>query len=241
MTDSTPTAIAVTLHHRNAAVTAFNKVRAQYELAVLDHVSARIRAAFPDTTHLTFVHYSRSRELDLRGFFTTGPDGTQRQILDATAGTPALDLDELADDLTEALADLNSAAWSAVRPESVGEGQWVLDLPPYDRAGRIAELARAHHPHTILLTVDFTDDPAQILDLAGADIAQSGDPLAETVQALPHRPLWPAETERQIAVLAAQIRALPHLRAQYLLPIDTPEGRKAILALPTPATQNGMS
>jgi len=240
MTDSTPTAVAATLHHRNAAVTAFNKVQAQYEIAILDHVSARIRAAFPDTTHLTFVHYSRSRQLDLQAFFTTGPDGTQRQILDATTSTPALDLDELTDDLTEALAGFNSAAWSAVRPESPGEGQWVLDLPPYDRAGRIAELARAHHPHAILLTVDFTDDPAQILDLAGADIAQFGDPLSETVQALPHRPLWPAETERQIAVLAAQIRALPHLRAQYLLPIDTPEGRKAILALPTP-TQNGMS
>lgn len=234
MTNNTPTAIDATLHHRNAAVTAFDKVRAQYEVAVLDHVSARIRAAFPDATHLTFVHYSRSRELDLRGFFTTGPDGTQRQILDAAAGTPALALDELADDLTEALAGLNSAAWSAVRPESVGEGQWVLDLPPYDRA------ARAHHPHAILLTVDFTDDPARILDLASADIAESGETLAEPVQALPHRPLWPAETERQIAVLATQIRALPHLRAQYLLSVDGLEGRKAILALPMP-TQNGMS
>ncbi|MDX3749647.1 hypothetical protein [Streptomyces sp. AK08-02] len=241
MTDnSTPTAVAATLHHRNAAVTAFNKVQAQYEIAILDHVSARIRAAFPDTTHLTFVHYSRSRHLDLQAFFATGPDGTQRQILDATTNTPSLDLDELTDDLAEALGGLNSAAWSAVRPESPGEGQRVLDLPPYDRAARIAELARAHHPQAILLTVDFTNDPAQILDLAGADIAQFGDSLTETVQALPHRPLWPAETERQIAVLAAQIRALPHLCAQHLLPIDTPEGRRAILALPTP-TQNGMS
>ncbi|MFE6481490.1 hypothetical protein ACFVGN_00895 [Streptomyces sp. NPDC057757] len=240
MTDSTPTAFAAPLRHRNAAVTAFNKVQAQYKIAILDHDSARIRAAFPDTTHLRFVHYSRSRQLDLQAFFTTGLDGTQRQILDATTSTPSLDLDELTDDLTEALAGLNSAAWSAVRPESPGEGQWVLDLPPYDQAARIAELARAHHPHAILLTVDFTADSAQILDLAGADIAQFGDPLTETVQALPHRPLWPAETERQIAVLAAQIRALPHLRAQYLLPIDTPEGRKAILALPTP-TQNQMS
>ncbi|WP_405999380.1 hypothetical protein [Streptomyces sp. NBC_00829] len=233
MTDRRLNAIAATLHHRNVAVTAFNKVQAQYEIAVLDHVSARIRAAFPDTTHLTFVHYSRSRELDLRGFFTTGPDGTQRQILDATASTPALDLDELADDLTDALAGLNSAAWSAVRPESAGEAQWVLDLPPYDRAGRIAELARAHHPHAILLTVDFTDDPAHVLDLTSADIAESGA-TTEPIQALPYLPLWPVETERQIAALAAQIRALPHLRAQHLLPIDTPEGRKAILVLPTP-------
>ncbi|MFF3056389.1 hypothetical protein [Streptomyces sp. NPDC057909] len=237
--DITTNALAVTLHHRNAAADTYNKAQVAYEIAVLDHVSARIRAAYPDTTHLTFVHYARSRELDLRAFFTIAPDGTARQILDATARhpAPALDLDELTDDLAEALAGLNSISWSAVRPEPTGPGEWTLDLPPYDRAARIAELARAHHPHAILLTVDFPSDRAQVLDLTSAGIGESGDTIAEPIQTLPDRPLWPAETERQIAVLATQIRALPHLRAQHLLPIDTAKGRKEILTLPAPTTK----
>ncbi|MGI5401971.1 hypothetical protein ACQEVG_21505 [Streptomyces sp. CA-135486] len=239
MTDTNQ--IAATLHHRKAAVTAFNEALATYEIAVLDHVSARIRAAFPSATHLTFVHYARSRELDLRAFWTTSPDGTQTQILDATVGVPALDLDEVADDLTHALAGLQSSAWSAVRSEPTGAGEWVLELPPQDRAARIAELARAHHRHAILLTVDFTDDSAHVLDLTSADISEFGGAIAEPIQALPHRPLWPAETEWQITALATQIRALPHLRAQHLLPIDNPEGRKAILTLPKLAIGNGMS
>lgn len=207
MSNTAPSRVTETLHHREAAAAALRQATARYDIATLDHVAARIRAAFPDATHLTFEHFARSRDAEPRALWATEPDGTARQLLDLTESTPALDLDQLTEDLSNALAPLNSTAWTAVRPEPVG-GLWVLDLPPHDRPARIAELVRSHHPTALLVTLDVTTDPYRVINVAAPN---AEDRIVVPIEATDDVPLWPEETERQIAALARQIAVLPHL------------------------------
>lgn len=232
MTDNNPSWGAETQRYRQLAMANINKAQARYEIAVLDHVTARIRAGYPDTTHLTFEHFSRSREVELRAFWASEPDGTQRRVLDARLDMTSLDIVELNEDLTRALAGHHAAAWSAVRPDPTPDKRWILDLPPADRAARIAELVRAHHPNAKLITVDFASDPCRVESVTAADLSESGGTITEPVVAIDERPLWPRETERQIAALARQIYVLPHLQAQHLARVGGPRERTVFLLLP---------
>ncbi|MGC9539953.1 hypothetical protein [Streptomyces sp. UG1] len=238
MTDTAANRVATALRYRKRAVDAFNEAQAQYEIAVLDHVTARIVEAYPEATHLTFDHYTHDRTIELHGLWTTYRDCTEELVLDVRrdADTTALDLDELADDLTDALAGLHSAAWSAVRPDPRPDRRWVLDLPPADRIVRIAELVRVHHPHAQLITVEFLGDTCRVLDVTCADVSESGGGVTEPIPASDEHPLWLEDTERRITALARQIHAHPHLRAQYLARVGGPAERKAFLLLPQTET-----
>jgi hypothetical protein len=229
--------IVTALRHRLLAVDAFNEAQAQYEIAVLDHVTALVVEAYPQTTHLTFDHSAHDRTIEPHALWATHHGGTEELVLDLrhSTDTSALDLDELADSLNDGLAGLHSAAWSAVRSEPRPDRRWVLDLPPADRAERIAELVRAHHPEARLITVEFVGDTCQVLALTREDPSEPGDTITQPTSAdRGARPLWPDETERQIEALALQIHALPHLRARHLMPIGGPATRTALLALPQP-------
>ncbi|MDI3418004.1 hypothetical protein [Streptomyces luteolus] len=232
--------VTETLRHRATAVRAFNQAQAHYEISVLDHIAARIRAAFPTATHLTFAHYARAQQADLRALWQPGADETQARI-PAEVAQAALDLDEITDDLTDALSGLTSAAWSAVRPEPDADGLWVLDLPPADRASKIAELVRTHHPDAALLTVDYSADPCRVRAVTKAEIWEVARTVDGPMVADDQHPLWPPETERQISALATQMQALPHLSAQHLLPMGGPEDRTALLFLPAVDRKGSLS
>ncbi|MFJ2342344.1 hypothetical protein [Streptomyces antimycoticus] len=227
-------ATATALRYRTLAVDAFNEAQAHYEIAVLDHVTARILEAYPETTHLTFGDSSRDRTIELHGLWATHHGGTEELILDVPrdADTSALDLQEIADDLTEALAGRQSVAWSAVRPQPRPGGHRVLNLPPTDRAVRIAELVRAHHPDAQLLTVDLVRNTCRVRDIVCAKLSEFGGAIGKPVQATDELPLWPVETERQITALIQQIHALPHLRAERLARVGGPRERTAFFLLP---------
>ena len=229
MTNSIAEQVAEALRHRQRAVGAVTKAQAQYEIAVLDHVTARIRAAYPDTTHLTFEHFSHNREVELRALWAIESDGAERRVLDARLDMTSLDVTELDEDLTTALAGHDSVAWSAVRPEPVGR-HWILDLPPYDRATRIAELVRAHHPDAQLLTLDLADRTPRITSVTVVNATE----LNLEIHARGDRPLWPDDTDRSISGLVRQIQALPHLRARYLARVGGPRDHTAFFLLPQP-------
>ncbi|MFI1563829.1 hypothetical protein ACH4ZX_12350 [Streptomyces sp. NPDC020490] len=233
MTESAAQRSATALRHRKLAVDAFNAAQAQYEIAVLDHVTAQLVEAYPTTTHLTFDQSAHDRRVRLHGLWATR-QGAEELLLDVRqeAEDTALDLEELADDLSDALAGPRSAAWTAVRPTPTPDRRRVLDLPPADRVVRIAELVRAHHPNAGLITVDLAGDTCRVLDVTGADTEELSHLIAGPAPADRRHPLWPAETERQIAVLTRQIHALPHLRAQHLVRIGGPTEHRAFLLLP---------
>ncbi|MDQ8704515.1 hypothetical protein RCO28_18765 [Streptomyces sp. LHD-70] len=230
------TEVTDALRHRNTAARAVNEALARYEISVLDHIAARVRNAFPTATHLTFAHYARAREADLQSLSSTEPDGTEVRIPDEVA-QEALDLGEITDDLTDALTGLTSAAWSAVRPEPDADGLWVLDLPPADRASKLAELVRTHHPDAALLTVDFSADPCRVQAITHAETADAVGSLGKPLAVDDQHPLWPPETERQISALATQMQALPHLRAQHLFRTGGPDDHTALLLLPMDDTK----
>ncbi|WP_438491930.1 hypothetical protein [Streptomyces asiaticus] len=238
MTDIATNRATTALRYRKLAVDAFNEAQAHYEIAVLDHVTARILEARPETTHLTFNHPSRDRTIELHGLWATHRGGTEELILDVRrdADTSALDLYEITDDLAESLAEPQSAAWSAVRPEPKPDGRRVLDLPPADRSARIAELVRAHHPDAQLLTVELGRGPCRVRDVVCAKLAEFGGTIGQPVQATDEHPLWSEETERQITALVRQIHALPHLRAQRLARVGGPAERTAFFLLPQTST-----
>ncbi|WP_328769460.1 hypothetical protein [Streptomyces sp. NBC_00286] len=235
MTNTAPIRTTTALRHRKLAVDAFNEAQAHYEIAVLDHVAALVAEAYPETTHLTFDHSAHDRRIELHALWTTRHDGTEEQLLDVRqdGATAALDLDELADDLSDALAGLHSAAWSTVRPDPRPDRRWVLDLPPADRAERLAELVRAHHPKAGLVTVEFVGRGCRVLNVDRADVTKlSIDVIAGPRPASGEGSLFPQETERQISALVLQIHALPHLRAQHLVRVGGPATHTALLLLP---------
>lgn len=232
MTHTIPDRLEQALYHRRLAASAVNQTQAQYEIAVLDHVTARITQALPEATHVTFDFHVHDREAELHALWSTHHHGTEERILDARRDTDltSLDFTELGDDLTDALAGHDSAAWCAVRPEPRPDKRWTLDLPPADRAGRIAELVLAHHPRARLLTLDVTRELCQVVGVTVND--DTGRP--RQVRTGEGKPLWPAQTERQITVLARQIHALPHLRARHLARVGEPDERTVFLLLPEP-------
>jgi hypothetical protein len=234
MTDTAANRVATALRHRRLAVDALNEAQAQYEIAVLDHVTGRIVEAYPETTHLTFDHSAHDRTVELHGLWTTHHDGAEELVLDVRrdADTTELDLEELADDLSDALAGLHSAAWSAVRPDPRPDRRWTLDLPPADRIVRVAELVRAHLHHAQLITVDFAGDTCRVLDVICTDTSQADSGVIKPIRAADKRPLWPEDIERRITALVRQIHALPHLRARHLARVGGPDEHTAFLLLP---------
>lgn len=238
MTNTAANRTATALRYRKQAVDAFNQAQDQYEIALLDHITARILEVHPETTHLTFAHFTLDRLIKLHGLWTTYPRGTEELLLDVReeADTGTLDLAEISDDLTDALTGLRSAAWSAVRPNPRSDGRWVLDLPPANRVARIAELVHVHYPDTGLLTVDFVGDTCRVLNVASGGVTELSRAVTELTTADDEPSLWPEETERQITALTLQIRALPHLRAQYLIRVGGPAEHRAFLLLPQAET-----
>lgn len=243
MTNTAANRVATALRYRGRAVDAFNEAQAQYEIAVLDHVTARVVEAYPEATHLTFDHSTHDRTVEPHALWTTHPDGTEEPVLKVRgdADTTTLDLEELADDLSDALAGLHSAAWSAVRPTSTPERRWTLDLPPADRTARIAGLVRAHHPHAQLLRVEFASGTCRVLDVTRVDVSETGGVspgtggvATEPIRASDEHPLWPEDIERRITGLVRQIHALPHLRARHLARVGGPDEHTALLLLPQP-------
>ncbi|MGW2886380.1 hypothetical protein ACWDDN_13685 [Streptomyces griseoruber] len=234
MTDTAANRVATALRHRGRAVDAFNEAQARYEIAVLDHVTARVVEAYPEATHLTFDHSAHDRTVEPHALWTTHPNGTEEPVLDVhrDADTTTLDLEELADDLSDVLAGLHSAAWSAVRPTPRPDRRWTLDLPPADRIARIARLVRAHHPHAQLLTVDFTGGICRVLNVTRVDATETRGVATEPVRASDEHSLWPEDVERRITGLVRQIHALPHLRARHLARVGGPDEHTALLLFP---------
>ncbi|MDH2389420.1 hypothetical protein QCN29_11565 [Streptomyces sp. HNM0663] len=238
MTDNEAPRTIDARRHLDHAVRAMDHVQARYEVAMLDYITARIVEAHPQTTHLTFVHATADGLIELDGLWATRDGGTEELLHDLRGGgsaTVGFDPGEIGDDLTYALDRLNSVAWSAVRPQTLPGKRWVLDLPPADRAARIAALVRVHHPDAGLLTVDLSAMRPRVAGVT--TVGATG--VGPTVHAEPDRPLWPEETGRIIRGLIWQIRSLPHLRARYVTRVGGSAEETALLLLPQTETGSG--
>lgn len=188
-------------------------------LAVLDHITAKIRTACPEAVYVNFAFYS-SRTLDLHGVLGAQPSplGTCPELWDNRDGEEEHPLDYIADqieaDLQTALAPYTSPAWASVHRNSADFGNsWLLELPPADRAARVAELVREHHPEATAVVVDGRAAGRVIEVLEG--VADDGTPVRGP------RPRWSSSCDTALSGLMGQVLALPALADRHLMPVPS--------------------
>ncbi len=193
------------------------RVEKAYCLAVLDHITAKIRAACPEAVYVTFAFYT-SRTLDLHGVLGAQPSrlGTCPELWDNRDGEDEHPLDYIADqiesDVETALAPYSSPAWASVHRNTAADGNsWLLELPPADRAARVAELVREHHPEATAVVVDGRA-AGRIIEIHEG-VADDGAPVR-----IP-RPRWSSACDTALTWLLGQMLALPALADRHLMPL----------------------
>ncbi|WP_143203437.1 hypothetical protein [Streptomyces sp. CB02115] len=189
-------------------------------LAVLDHITAKIRAVCPEAVYVSFAFYGSSRTLDLHCVLGAQPSplGTCPELWD-NLGEPEDEhpLDDIADqiesDVQIALAPYSSPAWATVRRNQASDGNsWLLELPPADRAARVAELVRTHHPDATAVIVDGRSAGGRIIEVVEGS-AEDGS------QNLTTQRRWSSECEDVLTRLVGQIFAMPTLAGRHLAAI----------------------
>ncbi|NEC21791.1 hypothetical protein [Streptomyces parvus] len=193
------------------------RIEKAYCLAVLDHITAKIRAVCPEAVYVSFAFYSSSRTLDLHCVLgaQTSPLGTCPELWD-NEGEPEDEhpLDDIADqiesDVQTALAPYASPAWATVGRNAASDGNsWLLELPPADRVSRVAELVRAHHPEATAVIVDGRSAGGRIIEV----VEGSGE---DGSQNLTTQRRWSRECEDVLTRLVGQIFAMPTLAGRHL-------------------------
>jgi hypothetical protein len=191
-----------------------------YCLAVLNHVTAKIRAACPEAVYVTFAFYS-TRTLDLHGVLgaQTSPLGTCPELWNNREGTQEHPLDSIAheieSDVQTALAPYLSPAWASVHRNAATEGNsWLLELPPIDRVAHVAELVRERHPEATAVIVDGRRSGGRIIEVLEG-VADDG------TQVRVPRPRWTPSCDTTLTRILAQVLALPSLADRHLMPLPT--------------------
>lgn len=213
------------------------RIEQAYAVAVLDDMAAYVRAACPPAVYVTFAYDGASRTPELLGVLGAQPSrlGACPWLWDGNARAHPLNdyADRLAQDLREALAPADSPAWATVGPNAAGEGNsWLLELPPPDRAVRVAELVRQHYANAIAVVVDQRRAGGQVIEI----VEGFGRGGAET-RTTPAP--WPCRCGDAIARLVVQMFALPSLADRhftqvydYLHPYGGPSDLVRVMPLP---------
>ncbi|MER7047971.1 hypothetical protein [Streptomyces jumonjinensis] len=192
------------------------RIEKAYCLAVLDHIAAKIRAACPEAVYVSFAFYS-SRTLDLHSILGAQPSplGTCPELWDNRGGEDEDPLDCIADqiefDIQTALAPHQSPAWASVRRNTASDGNsWLLELPPTDRAVRVAQLVREHHPDATAVVVDGRAAGGRVIEIIEG-VSEDGTEIRTA------RRRWTAECDDTLTRLVGQMFALPALADQHLV------------------------
>ncbi|MGW7572363.1 hypothetical protein [Streptomyces sp. NPDC054765] len=219
MTDATSDLLAILKQQREEADTQRTRAEKAYALAVLDETAALIRALCPEAVYINFAYYSSSRTLSLYGVLgeQSSPLGACPWLWnESDQDHPLAEHGEkIGNDLQEALAPYNSPAWARTRRNSASEGNdWILELPPPDRAARIAELVREHHPEATAIVVDGRSAGGRIIEVIEG-VAEDGSDNRTT------RRRWNERCDDLLTALVAQMFALPDLADRHLMPVGS--------------------
>ncbi|WP_406172281.1 hypothetical protein [Streptomyces sp. NBC_00996] len=215
MTPAAADHLAIVKQQREDLHAQYRQIEKAHALAVLDHLAAYLRDACPEAVYVTFAYYGNTRTLDLNGVLgaQSSPLGACPWLWDGSdEAHPLAEISEDIElDLASALAPYDSPAWACVSRNSASDGNsWLLELPPPDRAARIAELVRGHHPQATALVVDGRSAGGRVLEVVEGVTEDGSEARA--------RRRWPRECDDAITRLVAQIFALPELADRHLVP-----------------------
>jgi hypothetical protein len=209
---------SVTAGQRQKIAEQYEQTRKAYCLAVVDDLAAYIRAIRPQAAYVAFALYG-DRSTSLLGILGAqpSPPGNGSWLWDVTAGDehPLTAVrDALTVDLDDALGRVRSPLWPMVSPHGpVEDNCWLLELPPPDRAARIAELVREHHPSATAAVTDVRMAGGRVIEIIDNPIPAGGQAHQAT------KPRWPSQADDEITRLAAHMWALPDARARYFTPV----------------------
>ncbi|MGW3101293.1 hypothetical protein [Streptomyces sp. NPDC001100] len=220
MTSTTHEDLTLLAEQRRQLDAQGKRIAQAYCLAVLDHVSAKIRAACPEAVYVTFAFYS-TRTLDLHAVLgaQTSPLGTCPELWNNREGAQEHPLDYIADeiesDVQTALAPYLSPAWASVHRNSASEGNsWLLELPPVDRVARVAELVRERHPEATAVIVDGRRSGGRIIEVLEG-VADDGTQIRAP------RPRWTPSCDTRLTRILAQVLSIPALADRHLMPLPS--------------------
>ncbi|WP_180685938.1 hypothetical protein [Streptomyces gossypiisoli] len=219
MNPATADLLAVLKQQREEADTQRTRAEKAYALAVLDETAALIRDLCPEAVYVNFAYYGSTRTLVLYGVLgeQSSPLGTCPWLWEESDQDHPLAEhgEKIALDLQEALAPYNSPAWARTRRNSASKGNdWLLELPPPDRAARIAELVREHHPEATAVVVDGRSAGGRIIEVIEG-VTEDGSDNRTT------RRRWNERCDDLLTALVAQMFALPELADRHLLPVGS--------------------
>jgi hypothetical protein len=205
---------------REELFASLRRVRKAHCLAVLDHITAKIRQACPEAAYIEFAYQGEGREVGLLGVLgeQTSPLGTCPELWSNCEGSDdsedhPLDLiaHEIEADVQTALKPYDSPAWATVRRNTASEGNsWLIELPPPDRVARIAQLVRVTHPQATAVVVDARHAGGRVIEVFEGDGGGTGNRT---------RPGWTRGCDYALTRLAAQIFAIPTLAERHLTPV----------------------
>lgn len=218
MTPAAHDELAILAEQREELKAESQRIEKAYCLAVLDHITAKIRTACPEAVYVNFAYFS-SRTLDLDGVLGEphSPLGTFPELWSNREGIDEHPLDfianEIESDIQTALAPYISPAWASVHRNSASDGNsWLLELPPPNRAAHIAQLVHDHHPDATALVVDGRSAGGRVIEIVEG-VAEDGSDNRTTQRR------WSRACDDTITRLVAQIFAIPDLADRHLVPV----------------------
>ncbi|MEV6132131.1 hypothetical protein AB0M05_35995 [Streptomyces violaceusniger] len=158
MTPTPHDAVAILAQQREDLTLALRRAEQAHCLGIIDHLAAKIRARCPEAVYVAFDRSGEHRTVTVYGVLGEQPsplaacpwlwDGTE-------TGHPLNEIDsDIILDIEYALLPPTSPVWALVRRNTGMDGSSLLELPPADRAARVAELIRGHHPAATAVIVD---------------------------------------------------------------------------------------
>ncbi|MER6086856.1 hypothetical protein [Streptomyces bluensis] len=180
-------------------------------------MAAKVRQACPEAAYVgvAYPFHSSARELELLGVL-----GQQTSPLSGLpwlweTGDEEHPLAEIAveieTDVQTALEPYDSPVRANVQPDSASEGNlWLVELPPPDRAARIAQLVRDYHRQATAVVVDGRRGGGRAIEVI--------EGVADDGTAKRTQPRWSRDCDETLTRLVAQIFAVPALADRHLVP-----------------------
>ncbi|MFD5738573.1 hypothetical protein ACFXJM_11490 [Streptomyces massasporeus] len=240
MTPAAHDQVAILAQQREELSLALRRAEQAHCLAIIDHLAAKIRARCPEAVYVAFDRSGQDHAVTVYGVLGEQPSplGACPWLWDGTqAGHPLNEIDsDITLDVEYALLPPTSPAWALVHRNTGIDGSWLLELPPVDRAARVAELIRGDHPAATAVIVDGRAGGGRVVGVI--EEQADSDAPARVV-----RPRLSNACDDALTRLVAQVFLLPPLADRHLMPVPSgfahPHGSSVsdqVRLLPLPPT-----